>query len=309
MAVADLASAMMLIAYGEVKFKGKPAPHMPPQSLSCFDQTIPVPQTRFPGKHEFSPLKDKDLPYWSPSCIYRYKVGRKFPKNYTRKGDGEKIQKGIVPPCSKLKKAGPPAAGGFKERDNPPNTLFRKCYQRGDLPLAIDHTQTKLCLNWKVELAKVDYHYFLPLFFDGIREKEDPYRFIAVKGIEDLLKAGDGKVLPVIPQLIVPIKNALNTRDKTIISCTLQLLIKLVQCEEMIGESLVPYYRQLLPIMNVYRNDTLNIGDSIDYAQQKKQCLGDLVLATLEIFEKNGGDDAFINIKYMIPTYESAVIT
>ena len=88
-----------------------------------------------------------------------------------------------------------------------------------------------------------------------------------------------------------------------------KVLIKLVECEEMIGESLVPYYRQLLPIMNVYRNDTLNIGDSIDYAQQKKLCVGDLVLATLEIFEKHGGEDAFINIKYMVPTYESAVIT
>lgn len=65
---------------------------------------------------------------------------------------------------------------------------FRKCYQRGDLPLAIDHNQTRLCINWKVELAKMDYHYYLPLFFDGVREKEDPYRFLAVKGIEDLLK-------------------------------------------------------------------------------------------------------------------------
>lgn len=88
-----------------------------------------------------------------------------------------------------------------------------------------------------------------------------------------------------------------------------KLLIKLVESEEMIGESLVPYYRQLLPIMNIFRNNTLNIGDSIDYAQQKKFTMGDLVLTTLEIFEKHGGDDAFINIKYMIPTYESSVIT
>jgi hypothetical protein len=88
-----------------------------------------------------------------------------------------------------------------------------------------------------------------------------------------------------------------------------KLLIKLVQSEETIGESLVPYYRQLLPIMNIFRNNTLNIGDAIDYGQQKKTTMGDLVLATLEIFEKHGGDDAFINIKYMVPTYESAVIT
>ncbi|KAG0558572.1 hypothetical protein M758_10G036100 [Ceratodon purpureus] len=309
MAHADIAGTMLITQYSNVKFKGKKPPEIPPQSLSCFDQTIPVPWTRQPGKHERIHIADKDLPYWSPSCEFRYKVGRKFPKDYTRKGDGVKILKGLCPPCSKLRKVQPLTAGAFKERDNPPNTLFRKCYQRGDLPLQVDHNHTRLQINWKVDVAKVDYHFFLPLFFDGVRETEDPYRFLAVKGCEDLLKAGEGKILPVVPQLIVPIKNALNTRDPIVIGVTLQLMIKLVQSEEMIGESLVPYYRQLLPILNIFRNNTLNIGDAIDYAQQKKTTLGDLVLATLEIFEKHGGDDAFINIKYMVPTYESAVIT
>ena len=47
----------------------------------------------------------------------------------------------------------------------------------------------------------------------------------------------------------------------------------------------------------------------MDYSQRKRECLGDLIQETLEIFEKNGGEDAFINIKYMIPTYESCVIS
>lgn len=55
--------------------------------------------------------------------ICRYKVGRKSPKEYTRKGDGEKILKGLCPPCSKLRKVQPLTAGAFKRRDNPPNTL------------------------------------------------------------------------------------------------------------------------------------------------------------------------------------------
>ena len=29
---------------------------------------------------------------------------------------------------------------------------------------------------------------------------------------------------------------------------------------------------------------------------------------TLEVFERHGGEDAFINIKYMIPTYESCML-
>ena len=34
-----------------------------------------------------------------------------------------------------------------------------------------------------------------------------------LQGVEDLLAAGGSKILPVIPQLIMPIKTALNTRD------------------------------------------------------------------------------------------------
>jgi len=40
---------------------------------------------------------------------------------------------------------------------------------------------------------------------------------------------------------------------------------------------LVPYYRQILPIFNIYRNSNLNLGDKIDYSQRKKLTLGDLI--------------------------------
>lgn len=51
-----------------------------------------------------------------------------------------------------------------------------------------------------------------------------------------------------------------------------------------------------------------NLGDGIDYSQQKRENIGDLINETLEVFERNGGEDAFINIKYMIPTYESCML-
>lgn len=70
----------------------------------------------------------------------------------------------------------------------------------------------------------------------------------------------------------------------------------------------MPYYRQILPIMNLFKTNNSNIGDCIDYSQRKQQNLGDLIQQTLELFEQHGGDDAFINIKYMIPTYESCVL-
>ena len=76
-----------------------------------------------------------------------------------------------------------------------------------------------------------------------------------------------------------------------------------------------------------------NLGDSFDYGQRKNENVGDLIEQTLQVraihtcvpasfvvrvsersrppaqlFEKFGGEDAFINIKYLVPTYESCVL-
>ena len=51
----------------------------------------------------------------------------------------------------------------------------------------------------------------------------------------------------------------------------------------------------------------VNIGDKIDYGQRYNTRIGELIQDTLEILEKHGGEDAYINIKYMIPTYESCM--
>ena len=100
----------------------------------------------------------------------------------------------------------------------------------------------------------------------------------------------------------------MNTRDPEIIAITLKILQILVTCSDQVGRAMVPYYRQILPVMNLFKTSNYNLGDKIDYSQRKGQNLGDLIQQTLELFEANGGEDAFINIKYMIPTYESCVL-
>lgn len=62
-------------------------------------------------------------------------------------------------------------------------------------------------LFFQVEIEKLDYHHYLPLFFDGLCEMTFPYEFFARQGIHDMLEHGGNKILPVIPQLIIPIKS------------------------------------------------------------------------------------------------------
>jgi len=201
-----------------------------------------------------------------------------------------------------------PARAGATVRRVVPKTSFRTFYDRGDLPIQIFHGAVGGKIVWKVDIEKLDYHYYLPIFFDGLREKEDPYRFLAVQGTYDMLEKGGDKLLSVVPQLIIPMKTALNTRDTECMTTMMKVMQTLVSSGDMIGEALVPYYRQLLPVFNIFKGKNLNLGDLMEYGQRKRQNLGDLIAETLEVLEKNGGEDAFINIKYMIPTYESCVL-
>jgi len=302
----DIASTL-LISQHRAKLAGKVPPSYDTSGTgSCFDATTLSP-TRAGGHSKLS-IAEEELPVWSKSTMsYKFSAGKPAPKGFMKKGEGNTIKTKLIGENGEIIQPSPPKAGAYQRRANPPNTAFRRFYERGDLPIAIDHRGSKNAIAWKVDIDKLDYHHYLPIFFDGIREVQEPYRFLAVKGVEDMLKAGGPKILPVIPQLIIPIKTALNTRDHGVMCIALQLLQKLVLSADLVGEALVPYYRQILPIFNLYKSKNKNMGDGIDYGQKNYDCLGELIADTLMLFEQKGGDDAFINIKYMVPTFESSI--
>jgi len=204
----------------------------------------------------------------------------------------------------------PPKAGAFRVRKDlmKGTSLLKRFYDRGDLPICVKHCPQENEIAWKVQVDKLDYHYYLPIFFDGLRDKEEPYFFFARRGILDMIESGPKRIVPVLPQLIIFIKNALNTREPEIVQVTLKVLQTMVKADDRIGEALVPYYRQLLPIFNLLKSKNKNSGDTIDYAQRKRNNIGELIHETLEMLETYGGQDAYINIKYMIPTYESCMV-
>ena len=64
-------------------------------------------------------------------------------------GDGERLKNGTIRTTSQ-KLIAPPRSGAFVARDNPPNTQFRRFYERGDLPVAVEHKAVKNVISWKV---------------------------------------------------------------------------------------------------------------------------------------------------------------
>jgi hypothetical protein len=202
----------------------------------------------------------------------------------------------------------PPADSRIYTRAPIKATDFRKYYVRGDLPIQIQHGAANK-IGWKCELSSLDYNHFLPIFLEGIREKEDPYRFLAVQGTYDILSAiTEDKLLPVIPKTVLPLKHALATRDRDVIATVCKIIQTMLVVKEgsrIIGQAFVPFYRNLLPVLGIFKAANHDLGDSFDYAQRKRLCIGDLIDETLQLFEEYGGDEALFNIKYMIPTYES----
>lgn len=262
---------------------------------SPFDRTEHIPEKvciSTPGSHE----EKLDVRAFS----FEKKIQKPHPQRFLKKGNGT----GGLSPVESLAKVSllssarsieKPAGGekkstAFSKRANPPNTEFRRFYERADLPVQVDQNGSLPKLAWKIPVEKLDYHHYLPLFFDGLREVEYPYSFLAEKGVHDMIKYGGSKILPVIPQLIIPVKTALNTRDETVMVRVIRVLQALVTADvnaeggALIGQALVPYYRQILPVFNIFKNKNTNIGDAIDYSQQKNDNVGDLITVSISLF-------------------------
>lgn len=269
----------MIFVYS--KKVSKRLPHFA-ETGSCFDATNTGGLVLVrPGGHDNRAVKSID-----PSAFSMSKqVAKPIPSNFQRKqtGMGGTLVKPLK--AAPLDFGGGPVGGyakgakskeAFLRRPNPPNTEFRRFYERGDLPIQIEHGGTANKIAWKVEISKLDFHHYLPVFFDGLRELESPYAFLAEQGVYDMLQAGWNKVLPVIPQLIIPIKTALNTRDPAVMVKTLKVLQALVMADAqetgpaLIGQALVPYYRQILPVLNIFIRKNASMGDAIDYSQKNR---------------------------------------
>ena len=75
-------------------------------------------------------------------------------------------------PKKQLSLPKPQVSGIFKTETKvlSEQTLFRKYYDRGDLPIAVSFVGALRKLTWKMEPEHLDYHLHLPIFFEGLRE-------------------------------------------------------------------------------------------------------------------------------------------
>ncbi len=93
-----------------------------------------------------------------------------------------------------------PRIGVHRQRRVEP-TIFRIYYERGDLPISVDHTLGGQRIKWQTNLTELDYKAYFPVFCDGLRELDEPYRFLAIQGTVDLIEMCPHKLVTCIPHV------------------------------------------------------------------------------------------------------------
>lgn len=171
-----------------------------------FKEKFPSEKIPFKTMSAVSRSRSNQYPKDTKTSIYRmlYRPSSGF-QNFGRR---------IVPPFSieslqkNTKVADPPRPHGKAHNQTiTQSKTFRMYYERGDLPIRLEYLTGGDKISWTVEIDKLDYGLYLPLFFDGLSETKHPYKTYARQGVQDLLAHGGEKIYSVIPQLIIPIKS------------------------------------------------------------------------------------------------------
>ncbi|EER02372.1 hypothetical protein, conserved, partial [Perkinsus marinus ATCC 50983] len=164
-------------------------------------------------------------------------------------------------------------------------TIFQDFYDHPRMPFKMKYDARKT-VQWKVPPDTVDYPIVLPIFIEGLREVLPMYETLAFAGALELIRrGGDRRVVPVLPKLIQPLKRALESRDPNTLRKALQTLQVMARSGAMLGEALVPYYRQILPVLNMFRSQkSMSMSrDDMDYRLGRN--IGALIDETLGVLE------------------------
>ncbi|UMM17154.1 hypothetical protein L5515_013843 [Caenorhabditis briggsae] len=187
---------------------------------------------------------------------------------------------------------------------------FRALFSRGDLHVRIVHSggpgEKPRELRWAKDPSQMKNETvcnLLAKFATGMSLLDHPYRFVAETGITDLLIAlrNHQSIVIVLPQLVRGIRSGLYSFDVEKKKFCLKTLSRITSMQG-IGAQLVPFYRQLLPPLRTVRQSRSR-SDRVHY--DKGRQIEEIITSTLNDLERTGGPNALINIKYLMPHYES----
>ncbi|XP_023219390.1 parkin coregulated gene protein homolog [Centruroides sculpturatus] len=131
---------------------------------------------------------------------------------------------------------------------SPPMPRFRQRYCSGEIPVTLVRENFGWNLYWKVPIKDIDFGYYLPIFFEGLRETRKPFDLIANIGLHEMLDILEAQnschfLDEIIPHLI----NGLTSDNPNILLRSLMALQHLYDVTQLF---LHPYLNRILPALN-----------------------------------------------------------
>ena len=177
----------------------------------------------------------------------------------------------------------------FSKSGSRQRSPFAQAYSDGGIPCRICHGGVKHKLQWDVEPVELNYYPVLITFAFGLSETRHPYVFVAQNGFKQMLEAEGAydKVMPVLKDLVRPIRLALASSDKEVANAALDATILLAN---LVKEELTQFMPLLLvPVKSKW------------FKPSFKAKITDLLC----LLEEYGGQEAYKMIKKKVPTYMS----
>eukprot|EP01138_Halocafeteria_seosinensis_P005587 gb/GECG01005710.1/.p1 GENE.gb/GECG01005710.1/~~gb/GECG01005710.1/.p1 ORF type:complete len:192 (+),score=16.06 gb/GECG01005710.1/:1-576(+) len=164
---------------------------------------------------------------------------------------------------------------------------FREAYNRS-FPARIQHGGSGINkLQWDVPLSTLDYKTLLPIVTKGIPETTHPYSFVARQTFSDMLQAFPQRVVPVLPDIVRPLREALMSNDDDAFGGGLKALSELAVA---VGPELNKYLSNLLvPVSRRANRGTWR----------------ERISEVLQVIEECCGVESVKIIKAKVPTYNS----
>ncbi|XP_067137590.1 parkin coregulated gene protein homolog [Centruroides vittatus] len=160
---------------------------------------------------------------------------------------------------------------------------FRERYEWGELPILILKDERMGCsIRWMTAVGNLDYDYFLPIFFDGLREECLPYSIAAYVALQEMLNEGGKKIVQALPFVIPSLSETLYGQNKETIG---KALIALQHLYEKTGPALWPYYNKFIPILNHLKLQSEYKEIRIRPRQSTRSAFDCLVLETLALLK------------------------
>ena len=101
--------------------------------------------------------------------------------------------------------------------------------------------------NLPIRVKHLDFGYYLPLFVEGLSEKEAPYDYVAVQATRDLIAVGgrDCRLFTLLPVVVSKVRVLLKSEDPVVFHRGLEVVRLLMTCD---AETAEPGFENMMGV-------------------------------------------------------------